>query len=1143
MARSPFVGREREIAALAAALDDARAGSGRLVLVSGEPGIGKTRLAEELAELAEAKGTLVLWGRCHEAGGAAAYWPWVQVIRAYAAGRETRALRSELGAGAADVAQIVPELRDRLGVAAAAPTSDADVARFRLFDAVSELLRRAAERRPLVIVLDDVHAADGPSLLLLEFVARDARRSRCLVVATYRDVALTARHPLARTVGTLARIDGVEHVALRGLGESDVARLIEEVAPVRPAAELIRAVHGSTEGNPFFVTQVVRLLASAGELERADQARAWTIAIPQGVRDAIGQRLAALSDECARLLAVASLLGREFHLAVLSRAAGIEGDRLLAALDEAIGARIVQEVPGHIGTYAFSHALIAETLRDGLTTVQRALLHRRIGEALEELPSPAADERVEELAHHFFEAARAGEAEKAIAHAMRAALRASERLAFEEAAAHYGRALQALELAGGDVRREAELLLLRAESLRRAGDATARDAFLRAATVARDAGDGERLARAALGYAGGWEWWRYEPRVVDLLEAALRALPEHEDLSRARVLARLGLALRRSPTSERALAVIGEAEGIARRVGDGATLAAVLEAKQVVTFDPSAAPGSDLALTDEIARLAENAGDREAVALHRLTRSLHLLRAGDAAAAERELDACAALIEDLRQPVLRWRLGGSRWTFAFLAGDMKRCEALARDTYEIGRRVRPDAAQTIFVAHRMMLGRIVGAPDPLEDDLRAIQRYEDVLPRVSLLLIHLDAGRHDDARRELAALSAERFGTLPRDTDWLIAVTALAEACARLRDLERAAELYDILLPCAGRVAVNGAYSVAFCAGSVTRSLGMLAALLGKPEFASQFADALALDARLGPLPAAWTELELGAAYVDRGEQRLAVPTLERALATARSLGLVRFARRAEELLARAGAAAVAGGSSLRCFGGFELTIDGRAIDPAHVKPRARSVLHLLALHAGRPVHREVLIEALWPEVDREAGARNLHTAVSALRSAIDPALSRAGRSVLVREGESYRLALAEGAMDLVRFERALTSARAARARGEAAAAISACRSALDEYAGDLLPESGPASWVVEERERLRGEAARAAEELAELLLAQGEAAAAAAAAERGLRIDRYRDALWTLLARAHAAAGNDAASARARREYERVLAEVAPGS
>jgi predicted ATPase len=261
---TPFVGREAELAALTADLDAAAGGQGGVVLVAGEPGIGKTRLAEELAAQAAARDAMVLWGRCWEGEGAPAFWPWIQVVRAYLKNVEPAALRQEMGAGAADIAQVVPAIRERLPDLPTPPPVEPEAARFRLFDSVTGFLRAAAARRPLLLVFDDLHWADAPSLALLRFVSRELEGAGLLVLGIYRHAEVDRDHPLLGAVADLTRGQHHRRLLLGGLEGREVAGFVALVAGVAPSPELTMAVHRQTDGNPFFVTEMVRLLASQG---------------------------------------------------------------------------------------------------------------------------------------------------------------------------------------------------------------------------------------------------------------------------------------------------------------------------------------------------------------------------------------------------------------------------------------------------------------------------------------------------------------------------------------------------------------------------------------------------------------------------------------------------------------------------------------------------------------------------------------------------------------------------------------------------------------------------------------------------------------------------------------------------------------
>ena len=442
-----FVGRERELDLLARALDDALAGRGRLLLIGGEPGIGKSRLAEELAGRAREYGAEVLWGRCWEAGGAPPYWPWAQVLRAAVRDRSPDELRAELGSGAAEVGDLVPEVRRELpDLPQRSDEADPQQTRFRLFDSVSSFLQRASRARALMLVLDDLNWADKESLLLLEFVTRELSEARLLVVGTYRDVDLSRHHPLAQMLGELAGARLFERVLLSGLSHDDVERFLAAACGFPPDPDLVSAVHVHTEGNPFFVREVVQLLLNEGALTSGalGTPERWGARIPDGVREAIGRRLERLSRSCNQTLTIAAAIGREFTLAQVAQLVGdLSEDQLLEVLEEALSAHIVEEPAGAAGRYQFTHALIQATLLAELSRTRRARLHARIAEALEALYGAEAESRAAELAHHFAEAAALLGTGKLIRYSVLAGESALAAHAPEQALSYFERALAA----------------------------------------------------------------------------------------------------------------------------------------------------------------------------------------------------------------------------------------------------------------------------------------------------------------------------------------------------------------------------------------------------------------------------------------------------------------------------------------------------------------------------------------------------------------------------------------------------------------------------------------------------------------------------------------------------------------------------
>ncbi len=581
-----FVGRERELSELRGVVDDARGGAGGLVLLVGEPGIGKTRTAEELATYARVQGARVHWGHCHEGEGAPAYWPWAEAIRSYVRDADPVGLAWELGAGAAEIARIVPELREQVGSTAEPGDGDEhDEARFRLFDAVATFLSGAARSRPLMLVLDDLHWADEPSLLLLRFLARSFGDSPLLIAGTYRDVELGRHHPLASTLSELAGAERTTRVQLRGLDSAAVERYIEMSTGTTPAPGLADAVLEQTEGNPFFVSEVVRLLASEGRLEAgaAGTAGSWLPQIPQGVREVVGRRLDRLSDQANSVLTVAAAIGREFSLDVLARACETcDEEQVTAALEEAARARIVTDAGGP-RRYSFSHALVRETLYAEIPATRRAAVHGRIAAAIEEVHG---DDRamLSSLAHQFLEAAPAGDPARAAEYARRAAEQATNRLAHEDAVVLLERARDVLDLdrqSGRALRMEIELELGEAQT-RASRYADARETLEDAAAIAREIGDGEALARAACDVSALSEAGSFDRGIAELVEEALEGAGAEEGSLRSKLLSALAAEYYWEDPVGKAEPLSVEALELARRIGDDEAIASALVRRQFV---------------------------------------------------------------------------------------------------------------------------------------------------------------------------------------------------------------------------------------------------------------------------------------------------------------------------------------------------------------------------------------------------------------------------------------------------------------------------------------------------------------------------------------------------------------------------------
>ncbi len=490
--RTAFVGRANELDRLEALRASERR---RLIAVAGEPGIGKTRLVSEFVGRAEADGALVLFGRCDEET-VVPYQPFIEALRSYVGRCPIEQLRRQVTEGGPELSRILPALRRRLPDLPEPPRSDLETERFRLFELVAGFLARIEASAPLVLVLDDLHWADRPTLSLLRhlFRSREGDARPPLIVATYRSTEM--QEAPSEVLADLDREGLLGRVSLAGLGAAEVSGLMAGWAGAPPPPELARAIFDGTAGNPFFVEELLRHLAEAGWAAPgearwpSDVAGIDALGVPEGVKHVVGRRLSRIAPDARRVLTIAAAIGREFSFDVLERLTDLSGDALAEALEQAAAAQLISERPGAFGLYGFSHALIRETLYEDLTLTRRVLLHRRIGGALEDLYAGSLAAHLAELAHHFYEAAQDGDSAAAIDYGERAGERAALQLAYEEAARHYDRALRALELAPErQEERRCGLLIARGEAERRAGDPAYRQTLLDAARLAAELDD------------------------------------------------------------------------------------------------------------------------------------------------------------------------------------------------------------------------------------------------------------------------------------------------------------------------------------------------------------------------------------------------------------------------------------------------------------------------------------------------------------------------------------------------------------------------------------------------------------------------------------------------------------------------------
>jgi tetratricopeptide (TPR) repeat protein len=835
------IGRDEPLATLADAVKRVVTGGGReVVFLAGEPGQGKTTLVSEHARRSYGAGMTVLFGRCDEDVGSP-YRPMHEALNHLVAHADEELLKAHVAKHGGALAGMVPALRHRLENVPPPQTTDPDTERYLLFAAVVGLLERAGADRPVMLILDDLHWADKPSLHLLRHVVSNTSSARLLIHGVYRDDELSSAHPLTEALAALHREPtGISKIDLKGLDDSGVIAFMEAAAGHELDLEGVALAHElyhETDGNPFFVYEVLRHLSESGAIVQ-DQTGHWGIAeagsrltLPHSVRSVIGTRVSRMGDEAAKVLSTASVIGRDFDLNLLAETTGSDEDDLIDLLEAAQHAALVREVAGSPGRYIFFHALIQHTLYQDMGATRRTRLHRQVGEALERICRDDGSERVGELARHFFLATQPTDVEKAVAYAQKAGEAALVALAPDDAVRYFSQALDlATQGLGVELHQRVDLLIGLGTAQRQAGLPEFRATLLDAAGHARHACDTDRLVRAALANTRGWAGsGAIDAERVDMLEASLQALPRGDSSERARLIATLCSELEGGPLKRR-LAMAEEAKAMARRLGDPSTVVEVINLCSVPLRIPSTLQ-QHLDDSKEALAIARTLNDPVKHFRAATLCGIDATRDGQFALADRCQLIMNELSTRLQEPALQWQTALHEAALAMSHGEPAKAEQLASTALEIGTTSSQPDAFIIYGSQLMVIRFQQGRLSELVSPIADVARQNPSLPtfQAALAVVHMEAGEQAEARR-LVELAAGNGFMLPMDTTWLDGCLCYSQVAIELGLYDAAEQLLELLLPYRAQVPRTGLIT----REPVAMFVGGLASVLGRFDQAEE---------------------------------------------------------------------------------------------------------------------------------------------------------------------------------------------------------------------------------------------------------------------------------------------------------------------
>ena len=811
------VGRSEERTMLEQSFTDACAQRGNITLIRGEPGIGKSCLAWSFSEQAQKAGARVVFGQCHETLGSPPFWPWLQVLKM---------LHGSGGAKIASSARIFESMAETSDNGPSTFAGSVGSEQFLLFNRIANFLAETAETQTLLIILDDLHWADRSSLLLLTHLCRKLAEQPIMIIGTYREMEVTRKHPLFESLGDMGREIKLRRIGLKGLSKDDVSGFLQQRIDLTLSAELVQTLYDKTEGNPLFVAEVTDLLQQKkSHLQRGQ----FSLEIPDGIQEAIGQRLNLLSEDCNELLSMAAVIGRNFSIRILDELLpDTDQFHTLQILEEATSRGILRESDSTVGEFQFSHVLMRDILYKELSLARKIILHGKVANILVELENKGAQQSLGEIARHYYQALQSGQSEKALDYAVRAGRHAYALAAFDEALDYYELALDVIsvdERGRESIKSQTLIDVVKCLHAQGSGNRTIIAALDRCLTEARQHGQHDIFIEAACRKIYQARDPKMIPAALKVVDEALEHIAEDDFVARANVLAHRSMAFsfnsrRREAEHDAYLAV----ELAAKSGSPSAHCNALCMALLVLRGRPEKL-SERIQLGEQALAIALSIGDVYMCKDPLEWLILSYQEAGDMTRVRRLITTLDQSVESAYRFKAHYCVAGASACLALYNGNWQQAETLIEEAIQIGSGSLDGGADGVYGAQMFLLNRELGRLPMIHSALSRMVGDHTPMWKPGLLATYTDLGMLEKAKPLFDDLIADDFNIIAEDELLLTCLVYLTEACVALDSADKAANLYRRLLPYSGQMV---SHPTAVCYGPADMYLGMLASLMNE---------------------------------------------------------------------------------------------------------------------------------------------------------------------------------------------------------------------------------------------------------------------------------------------------------------------------